>query len=60
MFIRTSNRLVLRYKDGQFTFRHFIPNATNQELSILANGLNALQEGEATHTLRVEEFELAI
>ena len=60
MFIRTRNNLVLRFDNGQFSFRHFATNATNEQLHTLAQGLNQFQEDPVRRILRVEEFELAV
>ena len=37
-------RLVLRFENGQFTFRALAGTASDEELFNLAHGLNAFQE----------------
>lgn len=48
-----ARRLVLRYDPGQFTFRHFEPVATDEQLYDLAQNLNAFQEDAVDTVLRV-------
>jgi len=52
-FVETSNRIVLRFNPGQFTFRHYTPLATDQEVFDLAKQLNVFQEEEAKQIHRV-------
>ena len=48
-----SRQLVLRYNPGQFSFRHFDHNATDEQLFNLAQSLNAFQEDEVDSIVRV-------
>ena len=56
--VEISKRLVLRFEEGQFTFRAFTPQATDEQLFNLAGKLNALQEDEVSQvaTVRVMQF----
>lgn len=56
MFVQTSNRLVLDYAPGQFTFRKFAPSATDEAVHELALQLNSFQEDEVKRIRRVAEF----
>jgi hypothetical protein len=53
-----SRRLVLRYDPGQFTFRHFLPTATDAELYGIARAVNEFQEDEVKQIVRVQVFSL--
>jgi len=53
-----SRRLVLRYEPGQFSFRHFMPTTTDEELYTLARTLNEFQEDEVEQIVRVQVFSL--
>ena len=56
--VEISKRLILRFDEGQFTFRAFDPAATDEQIFNLAGKLNALQEDEARQiaTVRVIQF----
>ena len=56
--VEISKRLILRFDEGQFTFRAFDPQATDEQIFNLAGKLNALQEDEAKQiaTVRVMQF----
>ena len=56
--VEISKRLILRFDEGQFTFRAFDPQATDEQLFNLAGKLNALQEDEAKQiaTVSVIQF----
>jgi len=58
MLIRRSNRLVLRYDPGQFSFRHFIANANDEQMYNLALALNSFQDEPVRKILKVQEYEL--
>ena len=51
--VEISNRLVLRYDPGQFTFRRFAATATDEQIYALARQLNSLQEDEVEQVVRV-------
>ena len=53
-----SERLVLRYNPGQFSFRRFDALATDAELYALAKQLNAVQEDEVSQIVKVRVFQL--
>jgi len=53
-----SRRLVLRYNPGQFSFRHFDVMATDEELYGLARQLNAVQEDDVRHIVKVQVSKL--
>jgi len=46
-------RLVLRYDPGQFTFRHFDHNASDEQLFELAHQLNSFQEDELYQVVKI-------
>jgi len=46
-------RLILRYNPGQFTFRHFNHNASDQQLYDLARQLNTFQENALAQVVKV-------
>ena len=56
--VEISKRLILRFDEGQFTFRAFDAEATDEQIFNLAGKLNALQEDEARQiaTVRVLQF----
>jgi hypothetical protein len=56
--VEVAKRLVLRYDPGQFTFRHFLVTATDEQLYNLAMQLNSFQECAVDTILktRVMEF----
>jgi len=56
--VEMSNRLVLRYEPGQFSFRHFTPTATDEQLFDLAEQLNAFQADEVKQIVRVSVRQL--
>ena len=58
MLVESNRRLVLRYDPGQFTFRHFVHTASDEQLYDLAQGLNAFQEEEVKRVLKVQTFEM--
>jgi len=58
MLVETSRRLVLRYEPGQFTFRHFVHTASDEQLYDLAQTLNEFQEDEVKKVLKVQFFEV--
>jgi len=60
MFTQLSNRLVLNYEPGQFTFRNFVSNASDASLYELALHLNSFQEDEVKQIRRIREFELVL
>ncbi|MCL2218018.1 MAG: hypothetical protein FWB91_13510 [Defluviitaleaceae bacterium] len=45
-------RLILRYDPGQFTFRHFNHNASDEQLYELANLLNTFQEDDLAQVVK--------
>jgi hypothetical protein len=49
--------LVLSYKPGQFTFRHFNPAASETQLHDLALLLNAFQTCKVDKILKVRVYE---
>ena len=51
--METDKRLVLRYENGQFTFRNFDHSAGEEELFRLAHGLNAFQEDRLASVIKV-------
>jgi len=60
MFLETSNRLVLRYDPGQFSFRHFVVHANDEQMYNLALALNSFQDEPVRKILKVQEYELAV
>lgn len=58
MLVETSRRLVLQYDPGQFTFRHFVHTASDEQLYDLAQGLNEFQEDEVKRVLKVQFFQV--
>ena len=58
MFLDDGVRLVLRYNPGQFTFRHFNENASDETLYDLAQQLNSFQEDEVAQIVKVQEYKL--
>jgi len=58
MLAEMSNRLILRFDPGQFTFNHFFAGSNDESLHELANALNKFQEDELKRVLKVQVFEL--
>jgi len=58
MLIEVNRRLVLRYDPGQFTFRHFVQTASDEQLYDLAQGLNAFQDVPVAKVVKVQSFEM--
>jgi hypothetical protein len=53
-----SNRLVLRYyPSGQFSFRHILDSATDEQLYATAMQLNAFQEDNVNEVRMVKVLE---
>jgi hypothetical protein len=57
--LETSRRLVLRYEEGQFTFRHANAAATDEQLYALANHINAFQEDNLVSVVKVRVYEFS-
>jgi len=57
MFTRLNDRLVLRYEQGQNTFRNFVSHATDAQLFQYGHILNAFQDVEVKQVQRVQEYE---
>ena len=53
-----SERLVLRYDPGQFSFRHFDTLATDEQLYSLARQVNEFQADEVAQIVKVRVFQL--
>ena len=53
-----SERLVLRYDPGQFSFRRYNALATDEELYALARQLNSVQEDMVSQIVKVQVFQL--
>ena len=53
-----SERLVLRYNPGQFSFRRYDVLATDEELYALARQLNSVQEDEVNQIVKIRVFQL--
>ena len=51
--VEISKRLILRFEEGQFTFRAFDQAATNEQLFNLASNINILQEEETKQIITV-------
>ena len=47
-------RLVLRFENGQFTFRRFSHAASDDQLYDLALGLNAFQEEPVKNVIKIK------
>ena len=47
-------RLVLRFENGQFTFRGFSHEASDDQLFDLAQGLNAFQDDPVKNALKIK------
>ena len=57
MLIEISNSLVLRFDDGQYSFRHFESSATDDQLYELALELSAFSERNLQKIFRTKVFE---
>ena len=51
--METDRRLVLRFENGQFTFRGLAGTAGDEELLSLAKGLNAFQEDPVKRVVKI-------
>ena len=49
----TDKRLVLRFENGQFTFRRLAQAASDEELFRLAQGLNAFQDDPVKSIVKI-------
>ena len=52
--METDKRLVLRFENGQFTFRGLAQSANDEELFRLALGLNAFQDDPVKSVVKVK------
>ena len=52
--METERRLVLRFENGQFTFRGLSEAAGDEELLRLAHGLNAFQDDPVKSVVKVK------
>ena len=52
--METGKRLVLRYEDGQFTFRRIAESASDGQLLSLARAIIGFQEDSPTSILKIE------
>ena len=52
--METEKRLVLRFENGQFTFRGFVHTASDEELFNLAKGLNAFQDDPVKNIVKIK------
>jgi len=53
-----AERLVLRYNPGQFTFRRYDAQATDEQLYALARQINAVQEDALHQVVKVRVLQL--
>lgn len=51
--MEVDSRLVLRYEEGQMTFRHLRQNATYEQMFDLANAINSFQADVVRQVLLV-------
>ena len=51
--METEKRLVLRFENGQFTFRRLAQNASDEALLRLAKGLNEFQDDPAKSVVKI-------
>lgn len=51
--MEADKRLVLRFEDGQFSFRHFDHAATDAQLYGLAHAINRFQEPELVRVVKI-------
>ena len=52
--MEADKRLVLRFENGQFTFRGFSHEANDSQLYELALGLNAFQEDPVKSVIKIK------
>ena len=52
--METDKRLVLRFENGQFTFRGIANTANDEELFGLAKGLNAFQDDPVKSIIKIK------
>ena len=52
--METDKRLVLRFENGQFTFRRIKQTAGDEELLRLARGLNAFQDDPVKSVVKIK------
>ena len=52
--METDKRLVLRFENGQFTFRGLARTANDEELFSLAKGLNAFQDDPVKSVVKIK------
>ena len=52
--METDKRLVLRFENGQFTFRGIANTANDEELFGLAKGLNAFQDDPVKNIIKIK------
>ena len=52
--METDKRLVLRFENGQFTFRGLAGAASDEELFELAHGLNAFQDDPVKNIVKIK------
>ena len=50
----SDKRLVLRFENGQFTFRGLAQTASDEDLLSLAHGLNAFQEDPVKRVVKIK------
>ena len=51
--METDKRLVLRFENGQFTFRRLAQTASDEQLLRLARGLNEFQEDPVKSVIKI-------
>ena len=52
--METDKRLVLRFENGQFTFRRIHPAANDEEMFNLAHALNAFQDDPVKSVVKIK------
>jgi len=58
MLTEVDRRISLRFDEGTFSFRNFIPTATDQQLFDLGHTLNEFQEDDIQKIYKFQVFEM--
>ena len=56
MLTEVDRRISLRFEEGSFSFRNFIPTATDQQLFDLGHTLNEFQEDNVEKIYKFQVF----
>jgi len=58
MLVEVGRRISLRFEKGSYSFRDFVPSATDEQLYDLGQTLNRFQEDDIKKIYKFQVFEM--